>query len=243
MTTEKGLEDVSVHARILIVEDSEADAELLKRHLSVAFEQSITCVRVKTLHDAIEALNRTDQPFDVILLDLTLPDSVGVSTLSRIQPHASSAAVIVVSGQADAQHMVLLQGATDFAHKGDYQRIVTQIIQNLQLQRQDRQQFNRLSRGLDSVARGFAELRAENASQSETMNELSESVGRLSTAVDRFTHTIEGRDGVDDRLTELENWRTAVTSAIRWTVRCVTGASVAAAIAAIFAKIFGGSTS
>lgn len=231
---------VTVTAKLLIVEDSKVDAASLIQQLQAAFANAITCVHVETLQEAIKALSTSVEAFDIVLLDLTLPDCSGVPTLARLQPYAGMAAVIVVSGQTDAQHMVRLQGAAEFVHKGETDEIVKLIIGKIREQRVDRLKSESLTRGLESVASGIAELRSENKTQSATIGNLSGCVSGLAESVEKFADTIEGRDGVDSRLAALEDWRGGITTAVRWTVRCVAGAGVATAVGAFVARLLGG---
>ena len=109
---------------ILCVEDNEGDFVLVREHLADApFYRPTTLSRATSLAEALEMLAETNEndeaPFDVILLDLSLPDSEGSSTLEHIRQHSQTAPVIILSGNEDrvlAVEMVQL-GAQDYLPK------------------------------------------------------------------------------------------------------------------------------
>ncbi len=104
--------------RLLLVEDNFGDARLAQEMLSESpeFEVHVTCVG--RLNQAIEAL--TNQSFDVVLLDLSLPDSNKLEGLQRLQPLSKEAPIIVLTGLNDkAQALEALKhGAQDYLLKG-----------------------------------------------------------------------------------------------------------------------------
>jgi PAS domain S-box-containing protein len=111
--------------KILLVEDNPADADLLAELLEVSVEVQWELVLVEFLHEAIAHLAK--QPFDVVLLDLSLPDSSGLETLTRLQEVAPDTAMVVMTGlddEAIALESVRL-GAQDYIVKG---QITTQLL-------------------------------------------------------------------------------------------------------------------
>ena len=103
--------------RILLFEDNPGDAGLIEEMLQltkVCFE--LTCVeRLSSGLAEIKAHH-----FDVILLDLGLPDSQGISTLMKLNEVAPKAPVIVLTGLADEEvgTQAVKAGAQDFLIKG-----------------------------------------------------------------------------------------------------------------------------
>lgn len=102
--------------RILLFEYCPADADLVAEyldHIDLNFNISI----VKRLADGIHLLDQNR--FDVILLDLSLPDSRGIDSLRSVMKVASEAVIIVLTG-ADEEELSLeaLQvGAQDYLNK------------------------------------------------------------------------------------------------------------------------------
>src|SRR5215813_854078 len=104
--------------RVLLVEDNLGDARLAQEMLSESsdFEADVTCVG--RLNQAAEVL--TSQSFDVVLLDLSLPDSNKLEGLQRLQPLSKETPIIVLTGLNDkAQALEALKhGAQDYLLKG-----------------------------------------------------------------------------------------------------------------------------
>ena len=69
--------------KILLVEDVSDDAEFLRQSLAQHNARATEITRASCLSDAIEAL-RADR-FDVVLLDLNLPDASGAECVDRFQ--------------------------------------------------------------------------------------------------------------------------------------------------------------
>ena len=104
---------------VLLVEDNPGDARLVEIMLSEPglmwdFEISHTA----RLGDAVEELERSE--FDVVLLDLSLPDSSGMETVERVRTVASRTPVVVLSGRDDEEIALkaLQGGAEDYLVKG-----------------------------------------------------------------------------------------------------------------------------
>jgi DNA-binding response OmpR family regulator len=102
--------------RILLVEDNPGDAFLVKTLLEETGER-FEIEHRSDLASAMALLNdpSPDGQFDVVLLDLTLPDSSGVETIRRIRGCAHSAPVVVLTGHKDEElaFEALQHGAAD----------------------------------------------------------------------------------------------------------------------------------
>ncbi|WP_436715726.1 hybrid sensor histidine kinase/response regulator [Roseiconus lacunae] len=103
-------------SRVLLIEDDEVDRRNVIRMLSLALPEwsirSSTC-----LLDAERELSEFE--FDVILCDLSLPDSIGISSLVRVLHAASGVPIIVLTGlESDKTSMdALMEGAQDYLNK------------------------------------------------------------------------------------------------------------------------------
>ncbi len=71
---------------ILLVEDDPDDAFLVQEMLTEVETSSFQLTHVGRLRDALEKLD--DDNFDVVLLDLTLPDSNGLDTFTQARAAA-----------------------------------------------------------------------------------------------------------------------------------------------------------
>ena len=81
----------SQQVRVLVVEDDAADLELVARALD---KEGILFESVSTLGDAIEVSQV--ESFDLVLLDLNLPNSVGTRTVELFSAGLTSQALVVV---------------------------------------------------------------------------------------------------------------------------------------------------
>ncbi|AFZ37670.1 response regulator receiver sensor signal transduction histidine kinase [Stanieria cyanosphaera PCC 7437] len=103
--------------KILLVEDDLAEARLLHEVLKSFGLNQFNLVHVKRLGEALQQLQQSC--FDVILLDLTLPDSQGLDSLKSIIQQAPNLPVVVLTNTNDDQLAIaaVRQGAQDYLVK------------------------------------------------------------------------------------------------------------------------------
>ena len=85
--------------RVLLVEDNPGDARLFTELLRDAGANHLKIVQVDRLSAALDRLNC--DCFDVMLLDLSLPDADGLDTLVRAHAHAPKVPIVVLTGHDD----------------------------------------------------------------------------------------------------------------------------------------------
>jgi PAS domain S-box-containing protein len=105
--------------RLLLVEDNPGDARLVEKQLSEASSSvDFEVVCAEHLGEALELLEHSS--FDAILLDLSLPDSSGLDTLSQIRAVSPQTPMVVLSSQDDEETTLqaLHMGAQDYLLKG-----------------------------------------------------------------------------------------------------------------------------
>ena len=105
--------------RVLLVEDNAGDARLVREHLRDADGAlPFTLDSFPTLTAAAASLAGS-RP-DIVLLDLSLPDSFGLETLARWQLTAPELPVVVLTGSDDEALAVaaVREGAQDYLVKG-----------------------------------------------------------------------------------------------------------------------------
>lgn len=103
---------------VLLVEDNDGDAYLIERKLSKATTK-FKVQRVEWLASAFQVVENS-RP-DVVLLDLSLPDSQGVDTVLSFTKQAPGIPIVVMTGQDDmavAMNAVRV-GAQDYLIKGE----------------------------------------------------------------------------------------------------------------------------
>jgi diguanylate cyclase (GGDEF)-like protein/PAS domain S-box-containing protein len=103
---------------ILLVEDNIGDARLIEVLLAEEAGQDLTLTHVMRLGDAVEKLRAAR--YDVVLLDLSLPDSHGLETVVALRRQAGNIPVVVLSGMDNEQVALraLQSGAEDYLVKG-----------------------------------------------------------------------------------------------------------------------------
>ena len=115
--------------KILLVEDNLADAGLLKASLGTANGGRFKIEHATRLKNALTRL--TGEKFDVLLLDLSLPDSTGLETVSAIQNISKHIPIIVLTGNDDEQlgTEAVRKGVQDYLVKGQIpERVLVQAI-------------------------------------------------------------------------------------------------------------------
>jgi PAS domain S-box-containing protein len=101
--------------QVLVVEDNPTQSTLLRLHLQ-KLSFNVECVG--TLAGALERLGAPG--IDVVLLDLSLPDSQGIDTFYRVHSLAENTPVVVLSALDDQELALeaLHSGAQDYLIKG-----------------------------------------------------------------------------------------------------------------------------
>jgi PAS domain S-box-containing protein len=113
--------------KVLLVEDNLKEAELFKEFLSEARTARFGLTHVQRLEEALKLLEQ--DRFDVILLDLSLPDSQGLETVARVRStlpmrlarsQALLTPIVVLTGTDDEELAVraIRSGAQDYLIKG-----------------------------------------------------------------------------------------------------------------------------
>lgn len=114
----------SPRIHILLIEDNPSDAQLIRDLLADAMNNSISQTSFHLSHALRleEGINQIhQQSFDIILLDLSLPDSFGLGTLERVARAAPSTPIVLLTGLDDELIALdaMQQGAQDYLVKGD----------------------------------------------------------------------------------------------------------------------------
>lgn len=121
--------DFSGGTHVLMVEDDPDFKRLVEIWLRSTERQQegedplhppkFTLTHVTTLVEARENLCR--DKFDLVLLDLNLPDSRGMESLQQITPYVCETPIVIFSGdrREESLYQALHQGAEDFLVKGE----------------------------------------------------------------------------------------------------------------------------
>ena len=106
---------------VLLVEDNPTDVLLVRQNLEQDKSTEFRVTVVETLDEGLSAQRQSQ--FDVVLLDLGLPDSIGLETFERWHAQSSEVPVLVCSGMQDEQAAIqaVRMGAQDYLVKDDLQ--------------------------------------------------------------------------------------------------------------------------
>ena len=117
----------STGTRILLVEDNPTDAEFVSRLLvehgrdldAPADGHGVAIRSIDHVDCLADALDRVKaEEYDVLLLDLELPDSQGLDTVSAVVEQSPTTPVIVLTGQSGVGVEAIRRGAQDYLVKG-----------------------------------------------------------------------------------------------------------------------------
>ncbi len=102
--------------RVLLLEDDELDAELVRLKLEDTLDVALT--HATGLDEALRLL-ASSEPFDVILTDLNLPGRDPTEVVPRIKEIAPGTGIVVLSGSDETQVglKTVRAGAHDYLHK------------------------------------------------------------------------------------------------------------------------------
>jgi putative two-component system response regulator len=105
---------------VLIVEDNQADVDLIREALPETGPVSFQIESVSRLSEALARLKNAG--IDLVLLDLGLPDSQGLETYRKLSEATSHLPVIILTGNDDQEVAVaaVREGAQDYLIKGQF---------------------------------------------------------------------------------------------------------------------------
>jgi two-component system sensor histidine kinase UhpB len=104
--------------RVLLIEDNRDEARMVKLLLERKSDGDLALDLAESLAGGIECLKTGG--FDLILLDLSLPDSTGFETFRRVHAQAPHVPVIILTGLSEESivSLALEAGAQDYLVKG-----------------------------------------------------------------------------------------------------------------------------
>ena len=103
-----------IKAKVLLVDDEESFLTTLAKRLEVRGMQ------VSTVTRGIEAVEKvTNQAFDLVVLDLSMPGIDGLETLKRIKAKQPDAEIIILTGEGSIRSGIeaMKLGAEDYLQK------------------------------------------------------------------------------------------------------------------------------
>ncbi len=109
---------------LLVIEDNPGDARIIEECLKDISNPKFNLKFSIRLTEAIKILEKTK--FDLVLLDLSLPDSKKVETLSTLLDKNLNIPIIILTGLDDKEHAIasVKKGAQDYLVKGELDKVV-----------------------------------------------------------------------------------------------------------------------
>jgi len=116
MSEPGGATEENIH--VLLVEDNPADAQLIRLMLEESMADTFIFSNAETLAQTFDRI--ADTAYDIVLLDLTLPDTHGLETFVSISSRIPDTPIIVLSGLDDENLAIraVNLGAQDYLVKG-----------------------------------------------------------------------------------------------------------------------------
>ncbi len=158
--------NASKNVRALMIEDNTADARLLREILAEAEQIEFRLTVANSLAEGTANLKRGE--FDIVLLDLNLPDSQGLDSVSQLlAEHARTPVVVLTGTESDELGLLAVAaGAQDFLTKDQLNRASAVRTIRFAIER-----FQALSRQQYEAVR-------------ETGEKMQDEIGRLAASLD-----------------------------------------------------------
>jgi diguanylate cyclase (GGDEF)-like protein len=195
--------------KILLVEDSLPDAYYIEELLSEVSSYELLLKNANTLSTGLVLLQ--EEQFDLVLLDLELPDSHGIDTALTLRGHFPAIPIVVLTGSADEELAMksLQMDMQDYLVKGQISRneLVRSIryaIERKNVMEELREREERYRSLFDSIDEGYCviEMRIEPGQPLDfRFIEVNKSFERQSTLVD-----VEGKWMRELRPNHEESW-------------------------------------
>jgi two-component sensor histidine kinase len=195
--------------RVFIIEDDVEYAAMEEMILSKSDDLKFDSVSSTTLEDGLTELKNND--FDVLLLDLNLPDCSELDTFNKVSISASSLPIIILTGDDDQQLAIrsLKLGAQDYLIKGqtDNKLLFKSILFSIDRKRLDQELksalkekdallkeiHHRVKNNLQIVS-SLLMLQSEYTKDKKAIESLNESTNRIDTMAFIHEHLYRSTD-------------------------------------------------
>ncbi|TXI18374.1 MAG: response regulator [Nitrosomonas sp.] len=134
---------ISPEINVLLIEDNETDAILVQNDLQQAMGDQVNVIHAERLNTALELIQQ--HSFDLILSDLTLPDSDGIATIDCLRKNAASIPIAVLSFRDDEKLAIktITAGAQDYLVKGNLSKGVLARVIRYSIERKRIEESNK----------------------------------------------------------------------------------------------------
>jgi len=177
---------VKAHLHILLVEDDPDSAEFVKLSLAEANLTSFDLEHADCLAAARDRLEVEN--YDVILLDLGLPDAIGFEALSQVLDQCPDVPVVIMTSNSDPGVGVeaASMGAHDYLYKGDVSTRTLERVLRYTVHRQ--RLFSQLRSANESLDHKNEQLKQVNVLLDQKNARLTELYETAQQFVDNVSH-------------------------------------------------------
>jgi signal transduction histidine kinase len=174
--------------RVLLVEDSPSDAHLLQESLAEARPGEFDFTHVECWAQAVACLRQ--KQFEVLLLDLSLPDVTGRDTFLRARAEAPRLPIVVLTGEANEALGLeaVRHGIQDYLIKG--QAYGRQTIRAIHYAIERKQVEDALKRTQEALHESERQLRKWNSELERRVAERTASLEETISDLEDFSHSI-----------------------------------------------------
>ncbi len=163
----------TLEVNILLVEDNLADAKLFKKALSGTGDIEYKITNVKTLSDTLAKINKNN--FDIIVLDLFLPDEQGLDTFKSVYLNCKHIPIIILSGLTSENIALeaIKLGAMDYLIKGPhFFAVLERSIKYVIYRKKQEQEIKDLNLSLETRLLELAQINYELESTHKKLHEI-----------------------------------------------------------------------
>lgn len=147
-----------IMANILIIDDEHYFCDVLSRRVNRMGHQAVYTL---TLTDGIKMA--LSQDFDVILLDVQLPDGNGIQAIPKFQELAYSPEIIIItgSGDPDGAELAIKWGAWDYIEKpASVEALTLPLIRALEYRKEKKDRGSRLTLKREHIIGNSPQMRS-----------------------------------------------------------------------------------
>lgn len=126
-------------AKILVIDDNLQFCKSIKRFLEL---EGYLVTYLLTINDGLHELK--DKDFDLVLLDVELPDGNGIEFISEIKNFSSIPEIIILTGYADSNSakIAIESGAWDYIEKGTgFDNVMLPVLRSLEYRVEKKKNF------------------------------------------------------------------------------------------------------
>jgi signal transduction histidine kinase len=189
---------------ILMIEDNPGDQFLITELLNLSTVKLNSLFVTATIEDALNTLKK--EPIDIILLDLSLPDSSGINSFKSVKQYASHVPVVILSGFSDMNMAfeAITLGAQDYLIKGDFdEKLLAKAIFYSRERMQSiiaTEEILKLSEEKKQKEIADAMISAQESERQEIGRELHDNINQLLTTAQLHLRLIPAKDENDRSL-------------------------------------------